>query len=347
MKRVACNLLRGVSVAIPSRSVALSGAEIVGDIAIAADRTRSLVVSASRLARLMESLPAQIIVVALILGNALQIGLETYGSFADRHRGILDTADRVLLTAFTIELALRFIACGGRPARFLRSGWNVFDLVIVVAAYLPWIRESITLLRLARLLRVSRLVAVVPSLRTVVAGIVKSFVPLASVAGLTFLLLYVYAVLGWMLFGDHDPQRFGSAGTGLMTLFQLLTLEGWNDVLAAEQGATPWAWAYFVSFILLGSFLVLNVVIAIVISSVEEARAEERRIRAAESPWVPALALAPAEPTVRMRDVYEALVALRTEVAALRDGGGAHQIPSTRPAAADAGGSTSPSGHSS
>lgn len=228
----------------------------------------------------VESPVGQAIFALLIVGNAAVVGLGTYERFARDHAHALDLVDTALLGAFSFEIGLRLIN-GGWSLRFWKSGWNVFDFVIVGAAYLPFVRESITLLRLARLLRVSRLIALVPSLRIVLGGIIRSLAPLASVGALTFALMYVYAIVGWMLFGDADPQRFGSAHRGLLTVFQLLTVEGWNDVLAAEADVA-WGWLYFVSFILLGSFLVLNVVIAVVINSVEEARGEDRRRRIEE-----------------------------------------------------------------
>jgi voltage-gated sodium channel len=132
-------------------------------------------------------------------------------------------------------------------------------------------------------------------------------------------------MLGWLLFGDHDPARFGNIGRALLTLFQLLTLEGWNEVLATEQEYSQWSWIYFVSFILVGSFMVLNLVIAIVLNSVEEARAEEARrlrIARAEHASIAGRDGAVGHPLVieeRLRELRDALDGLEAELA--REGG--------------------------
>ena len=151
----------------------------------------------------------------------------------------------------------------------------MFDFVVVGAAYVPAVRESVTLLRLARVLRVARLLSVIPGLRIVVLGIARSLAPIGGMAALTFFVLYMYGMLGWILYADHDPERFGNIGRALLTLFQILTLEGWNEVLDKEMEYSSWSWVYFVSFVLIGTFVVLNVVIAIIVNSMDEVRAME------------------------------------------------------------------------
>ena len=226
--------------------------------------------------------------VLAILANAVVIGLETYDSIEDRHGDLLALLNDVFLGLFTLEIAVRIAAHGRRPQGFFRSGWNLFDFFVVGLAYLPWIRESVTLLRVIRLLRIARLISVVPGLRVVIVGLSRSIAPIGSVALLTFFLLYVYGMLGWLIYSDHDPEQFGNIGRSLLTLFQVLTLEGWNDVLDKEMQLSSWSWVYFVSFVLLATFVVLNVVIAIVVNSIEEAHAMEaeqrRRERMAEDP---------------------------------------------------------------
>ncbi len=209
-------------------------------------------------ARIVDTAWFQGAVVVAILANAVVLGLETYETFADDHERSFDVLNDVFLGLFTVEIGIRVLAFGRRPLDYFRSGWNVFDFVVVGLAYLPFVRESVTLLRMARILRVARLLSVLPGLRVVLYGLVRSIAPLASVAVLTFFLLYLYGMLGWLLFGDHDPENFGNIGRALLTLFQLLTLEGWNEVLETEQQYSQWSWIYFVSFILIGSFLVLE-----------------------------------------------------------------------------------------
>jgi voltage-gated sodium channel len=276
---------------------------------------------ASTCARAVASGWFQAVVVTAIVANAVVLGFETYEEFSNEHERVLDWLNNAFLALFTVEITIRVLAFGRRPWDYFRSGWNAFDFVVVALAYLPWIRESVTLLRVARMLRVARLLSVVPGLRVVLAGLARSIAPLASVALLTFFLLYLYGMLGWVLFGDHDPDRFGNIGRALLTLFQLLTIEGWDQVLATEQELSQWSWVYFVSFILIGSFLVLNLVIAVVLNSVEEAREEERRRRRFEratAAGVAGEASAAGHPVVleeRLRELRDALDALEAELA--------------------------------
>jgi voltage-gated sodium channel len=278
--------------------------------------------------RLVDHPAFQVAVVAAILANALVLGLETYEGIDSRHGSLLQALNDAFLALFTVELAIRIAAHGRRPWDYFRSGWNVFDFAVIAAAYLPFVRESATLLRLVRALRVARLLTVIPELRVVIGGLARSVAPLASVALLTFFLLYLYGMVGWLWFGDYDPDRFGNIGRALLTLFQLLTIEGWNDVLAAEQAHSRWAWLYFVSFILVASFLVLNLVIAIVLNSVEEAREAERRRRRMERAQAAGLAGQPGaagHPAIleeRLREVRDALAALEAELAREPDADG-------------------------
>ena len=270
--------------------------------------------------RIVESSWFQGAVLVAILANAALLGLETYDTLEDDYGGLFDALNDLFLAAFTVEIAIRILAYGRRPQRYFGSGWNIFDFAVVALAYLPFVRQSVTLLRVARTLRVARLLTVVPGLRVVLGGLWRSIAPLASVAMLTFFLLYLYGMLGWLLFGDHDPARFGNIGRALLTLFQLLTLEGWNEVLETEQQYSQWSWIYFVSFILVGSFLVLNMVIAIVLNSVEEARADEarsRRMARAESAGLGGQdGLGhPAVIEERLRELRDALAGLEAELA--------------------------------
>jgi voltage-gated sodium channel len=271
--------------------------------------------------RAVDALWFQVAVVVAILANALLLGLETYDGIEDRYAGALNALNDAFLLLFTVEILIRILAYGRRPWAYFRSGWNVFDFVVVGLAYLPFVRESVTLLRLARALRVARLITVLPELRVVIGGLVRSVAPLMSVALLTFFLLYMYGMVGWLWFGDHDPENFGNIGRAMLTLFQLLTLEGWNEVLDTELEYSRWSWIYFVSFILVASFMVLNLVIAIVLNSVEEAREDERKRRRmvrAEAAGLEGQAGARGHPAVleeRLREVRDALEALEAELA--------------------------------
>jgi voltage-gated sodium channel len=287
-------------------------------------------------ARAVDAFWFQVAVVVAILANALLLGLETYDGIEDRYADVLNTLNDAFLVLFTVEILIRILAHGRRPWAYFRSGWNVFDFTVVGLAYLPFVRESVTLLRLARALRVARLITVLPELRVVIGGLVRSVAPLMSVALLTFFLLYMYGMVGWLWFGDHDPANFGNIGRAMLTLFQLLTLEGWNEVLDTEQEFSRWSWIYFVSFILVASFLVLNLVIAIVLNSVEEAREDERRRRRmerAEAAGIEGQVGATGHPAVleeRLRELRDALEALEAELAREPDDGRAARASEAR-----------------
>jgi voltage-gated sodium channel len=188
--------------------------------------------------------------------------------------------------------------------------------VVIGLAFLPGLRENVTLLRLARLLRVVRLVSVMPDLRILVRAMVRSLPPITSLVLLTVLLMYVYGMVGWILFHEEDPKHWGNIGDALLSLFQILTLENWPAYLERGQEIVPASWVFFVSYVLLASFLVINILIAIIINSVEEVheaeREDERRELAGE-------AAAGGTVAHRLHEIREALDRLEAQLA---EGGG-------------------------
>jgi voltage-gated sodium channel len=229
------------------------------------------------LSRLVDSPLFTTVVLAVIVANAVVLGLQTYDELVRRYGDLLDTLNDVFLAFFVVELALRIGAYGRRPQDFFRSGWNVFDFVVVAAAFVPGLRENSTLLRLARLARVVRVVRLLPDLRILIVAVIRSLPPLGSMVLLTTLILFVYGMVGWLLFGDEDPANWGDIGEAMLTLFVLLTLENFPIYLDRGMEIHPWSWLYFVSFALVAAFLVLNMLIGIVLNSMEEARELERR----------------------------------------------------------------------
>jgi voltage-gated sodium channel len=217
------------------------------------------------------------LIIAVILANAVVLGMQTYSDLTARHGDTLDLLNEVFLGIFVVELLLRIASYGRRPQDFFRSGWNVFDFVVIAAAFVPGVRDSSTLLRLARLLRVVRIVRLLPDLRILLQGVVRSLPPLFSMTMLVTLLLFVYGMIGWLLFGDELPQDWGNIGAAMLTLFVMLTLENFPAYMDAGMSVHPWAWIYFVTFVLIAAFMVLNVLIGIVLNSMEEAREIERR----------------------------------------------------------------------
>jgi voltage-gated sodium channel len=226
--------------------------------------------------RIANSQRFQIFISGVIIANALTLGLGTYSGIEDSAGSLLDTLDAVFLGIFVLELAIRITAFGSRPQDFFRSGWNVFDFVVIGAALLPGVRENVTILRLVRLLRVVRLVSVFPDLRVLVRAMARSLPPIGSLALLTLLLMYAYGMVGWILFHEQDPKNWGTIGDAMLSLFTMLTLENWPMLLRRGQEIHPESWIFFISYILIASFLVINILLAIVINSVEEVREAER-----------------------------------------------------------------------
>jgi voltage-gated sodium channel len=236
---------------------------------------------ATRCRRVADSGVFQGFILAVIVLNAITLGIQTY-DISDGLQSALSTLDEVFLGIFVVEIAIRITAFGGRPQDFFRDGWNVFDFVVIGAAFLPGLRENATLLRIVRLLRVVRIVTVLPDLRVLVRALVRSIPPILSLVVLTIMLMYVYGMVGWILFHEQDPENWGDIGQALLSTFQMLTLENWPALLDAGTAIHPGSWIFFVSYILLASFLVINVLIAIIINSLEEVHEAERAEHRAE-----------------------------------------------------------------
>lgn len=230
--------------------------------------------SGERCRAFVESARFHAVVTALILANAVVVGLETDPDVMAVAGGWLWAADRLLVGAFVVELALRIAAAAPRPWRFFADGWNVFDAVVVTASLLPQVGAFATVARLARVLRVSRLVSSTPELRLIVDTMLRSVRSMGHVVLLLGVLMYVYAVLGVQLFRSADPEHWGSLGRAAGTLFQILTLEGWVEIQARSQEAVPLAWLFYGSFIVVAVFVVINLFIAVVINNLEAAKRE-------------------------------------------------------------------------
>jgi voltage-gated sodium channel len=263
-------------------------------------------------AELADSTPFNLFIFAIILANAVVLGLETYDSVVDDFGGLLRTLNDVFLGIFVVELAIRLTAFGARPGGFFRSGWNVFDFVVVAASFLPGLRENTTLLRLARLARILRIVRLLPDLRVLTIAIGRSIPGVASLSVLALLVVFIYGMVGWTIFDDHAPQQYGSIGEAMLTLFVTLTLENLPDQIALGRELSDWTIIYFVSYALVGAFLIFNILIGVVINSLEEARAiEHARERADRLEHGD-----PEEPVIeeRIAEVREALDRLEADV---------------------------------
>lgn len=265
-------------------------------------------------------------VFVVILVNAVVLGLETYAGLNAEYGDLLDAINDVCLGLFVIELAIRIASYGRRPQDFFRSGWNVFDFVVILAGFTPGLGRDTTILRLVRLSRVLRVVTVLPDLRILVVAVGRSIPAVLSLGVLVLLLVYVYGIVGWLLFHEQIPERWGNIGTAMLNLFVMLSLENLPDNLREGMAVHSWSWIYFVSYALMASFLLLNILIGVVINSLEEARAiEHRREREARLAAQAAgdqsadmgLALTDAEDQAAM--IAERLTALRDALEDLED----------------------------
>jgi voltage-gated sodium channel len=244
-------------------------------------------------------------VIAVILVNAVTLGLETSPTIVDSAGGLLYAVDRVALAVFVVDIALRLVAYG---RRFWNDPWNIFDSLIVAIALIP-ASGPFSVLRALRVLRVLRLISMVPSMRRVVGGLLAALPGMASIAALLSLILYVAAVLGTNLFSAVAPGSFGNLGTTLFTLFQTMTGEGWPDIAREVMAEVPLAWIFFVAYILVSSFMVLNLFIAVVVSAMEGQVMAEARAQEAEQA---------VDEQIANRMILEEIKGLRAEVAALR-----------------------------
>jgi voltage-gated sodium channel len=223
-------------------------------------------------ARIVASAWFDFLIFGVIIANAVVLGLDTYDSIRRDAGGLLHTLNDVFLGVFVVELAIRLGAYGRRPQDFFKSGWNVFDFVVIGAAFLPGLRENSTLLRLVRLARVLRVIRLLPELRLLITAVGRSLPGLASLTVMAVILLYVYGIVGWLVFGDALPDEYGNIGDAMLTLFLLLSLENLPSVVERGMEVSDWAVPYYVSFVLIAAFLVLNILIGVVINSLDEAR---------------------------------------------------------------------------
>ena len=228
------------------------------------------------LKEVIESNITTAVITGLILINAIILGLETDVYFASQFGDTLNWIDKFILILFSIELMVKLYVY---RRNFFYSGWNIFDLTIVIIAWLPT-SGALTVLRALRILRVLRLISVVPQLRRVVSAIGYSIPGMFSVVGVLGLIFYVASVLATKLFGIHpDPfmqEWFGSVGASAYALFQIMTLESWSmGVVRPTMEIFPWAWAFFIPFIIITSFAVLNFFIGIIVDSMQIAQKED------------------------------------------------------------------------
>ena len=226
----------------------------------------------TRLGETMEGPTVRNGIMALILFNAVLLGMETSQTLRAEWGPLIRTLDRACLAVFTIEIALKLVALG---PRFFRSGWNLFDFVIVGVALVPG-AQTFSVLRALRVLRLLRVISVAPRLRRVVEGFVTALPGMGSVFLLMAIIFYIGAVMATKLFAGSFPEWFGDLGRSAYSLFQIMTLESWSmGIVRPVMEVYPYAWAFFVPFIMVTTFAVVNLLVGLIVNSMQEAHGEE------------------------------------------------------------------------
>lgn len=244
------------------------------------------------------------VTIAILVAGVL-VGMETYEKFELKHHGILDILNKVVLGIFIIEIVVKMGAEGKKPWNYFKDSWNVFDFIIVAAAFLPFGGSSVAVLRLLRLLRVLKLVKALPKLQMLVGALLKSIPSMGYVSILLLLLFYIYAVAAVLFFGHNDPVHFENLQIAFLSLFRVVTLEDWTDVMyinmfgcdnygygdmmdrCTDPSASPLgASLFFVSFVLIGTMIFLNLFIGVIMEGMDEAKTEMAKEDEAESAGV-------------------------------------------------------------
>lgn len=234
----------------------------------------------NRLGVRIESQAARRVITALILINAAILGIETSDSARESVGPLLQGVNQAILAIFVVEIAIKIIAFG---PRFFKSGWNIFDFLIIGISLIP-ASGPLAILRTLRILRVLRLLSTVKRLRLLVESLMQAMPGIGWSAALLLMMFYIFGVMGTELFGERFPEWFGTLGRSIYSLFQVMTLESWSMGIARPvMQEFPYAWVYFVPFILISSFMVLNLFIAIIVSATQEVHEMEMRTERAKA----------------------------------------------------------------
>ena len=214
------------------------------------------------------------LIIALILFSALILGLETDKTINQHYGEWLIRGNQFILGLFILEACIKITAVAPRYQDYFANGWNLFDFTIIILSLIPFSAEYAMVARLLRLLRILRLVSRVRQLRLIIVTLLRSIPSMGHVMLLMMMLMYIYAITGYHLFHQAIPESWGSLGQSLLTLSTIATLEGWPEHMAKCLQVTPYAWIYFISFIIFATFIIINLFIAIVLDNMEKAEQE-------------------------------------------------------------------------
>ncbi|MCC6807307.1 MAG: ion transporter [Deltaproteobacteria bacterium] len=229
-----------------------------------------------KIERALESTAGKAAIVFLIGVSAMTIGIETYPSMEASAGPWLHVVDKIILALFTVEIALRMYVTGSFK-RYLQDPWNVFDFVIVSACYIPAAGTYLAVGRLLRVLRVLRLMTIFPSLRRLVEALLRSIPSMIHILGLLLLVMYIYAVIGTFLFREAMPEQYGTLHESLLCLFRVATMDGGLDIMFEGMKTHSWSWIYFISYIVLVAFIVVNLFVGVIVDSMSSARRDEEQ----------------------------------------------------------------------
>ncbi len=221
----------------------------------------------AKLRCIIESRQWEFTIIGIIVLNAIVLGLDTSRMLISHYGPILRFLDELILIIFVMELTLRIIAFG---PKFFKGPWNIFDFIIIGIALIPATGPA-TILRSLRILRILRLISVVPSLRSVIGGLILALPGMGSIVLLMGLVFYVFSVMATRLYGEVFPEWFGSIGASAYSLFQIMTLESWSmGIVRPVMEIFPNAWMFFIPFILCTAFTVLNLFIGIIVAAMQQ-----------------------------------------------------------------------------
>ena len=215
-------------------------------------------------------------IIGVILFNAVLLGLATVPE-ARPYAELIRLGNRAVLGIFIVEALLKMLAFAPRSYLYFRDGWNVFDFLIIVLGLAPTTGQFAAIGRLARLLRIFRLVSTVRELRMVASALMHALPSVSHVVALLAVFHYIYAIIGFQLFQETNPANWGSLGQAVLTLFSLLTLDDWTRIMLIDMQTAPLAWIFYVSYISIGTFVVINLFVAIIVNSLEEIREQHQR----------------------------------------------------------------------
>ncbi len=240
-------------------------------------------------------------ITAVILFAGALVGLETYPSLVEAYEHPLHLLDQIVLWIFVVEVVVKMVAEGTKPWNYFKDPWNIFDFLIVAAAFMPVDAQFVTVLRLARVLRVLKLVRALPKLQILVSALLKSIPSMGYVSLLLLLLFYLFAVTAVFMFSENDPIHFENLQLSMLSLFRVVTLEDWTDVMYIQMygcenygyggnedlctNSTPFpifGAAFFVTFVLIGTMIVLNLFVGVIMTGMDEAQKEQNIARELE-----------------------------------------------------------------